>query len=285
MTRDESKDILDISATLHGITLNPNTPADILAQIFGFDREYGHDGFEECWFFCAALYNTSLVISNPNAPEALLARTNLAAHGPNASSERLSELAESNEYDIRMAVARHTGSPADALRHLSADPAEEVRILVAGNISTPKQTLRNLARDESWWVRAQVAGNPNTPIRTLYELSLNPDDKILRGTGHRHWDNTLLYGLCGNPRTPRFIIKKLMEDSDNLYALARNPSLTDDQYTTIFASSILNEPTNLVEYDSERWAFISVRIALAENPNVPESVLNTLSTDTSWQVR
>jgi hypothetical protein len=240
------------------IARNPHTPEWILEAIFPKNGYQAKEGQPDAIKTYAGSNLVSMapsadflaannVVNNPNAPQALLAKTNLSAINPNTSPELLAKLAD--------------------------DPYNEIRILVAGNVSTPRATLEKLAGDDDWWVRAQVAGNPSTPVRTLYELYRHADNKILQGTGHRHWNYELRYGLAGNPRTPLYILEELAKSTDigTLSSLAANPKLPE----RIF-ESLLNGPDDY---------YLPVKQRLADNSKSPLSVLVMLTLSDNTQIR
>ena len=63
----------------------------------------------------------------------------------------------------------------DELEELAEDEDEDVRLRVARNANTPASVLEQLAADENWQVRFNVAENMNTPLSVLEKLGMSED--------------------------------------------------------------------------------------------------------------
>lgn len=106
---------------------------------------------------------------------------------PGVAPEILEKLVNSNNYEVRMAVA--------------------------SNPSTPPHVLAALAFDGSWQVRHKVAANPNTPPEVLKKMFRS----AMKKRGRRDWDNaeTLIVNMLRNPSVPEEILLQASLDQDN----------------------------------------------------------------------
>src|SRR6218665_2709109 len=77
--------------------------------------------------------------------------------------EMLSDLARSDDKDIRHRVGRNAVTPEVTVRTLAGDPYARVREGVAMNERAPGDVLEALAQDSSIKVRRAVAANPGAP--------------------------------------------------------------------------------------------------------------------------
>lgn len=88
------------------------------------------------------------------------------AEDPNTDPETLDRLANVEDYDVRLWVARNPNTSPETLDRL-ADYADDgdfwVRYWVAANLNTQPKTLDRLAKDENWPVGWRVSKNHNTP--------------------------------------------------------------------------------------------------------------------------
>ena len=69
-------------------------------------------------------------------------------------------------------MAQYPNTPPEKLAELAEDEDEDVRWYVAGNLKTPPHILTNLSKD-SVPICWMVARNPNTPPETLISLVQN----------------------------------------------------------------------------------------------------------------
>lgn len=76
------------------------------------------------------------------------------------------------------AVASDTNTPTDKLDNLADSEDWKIREAVAGNENTSTETLDKLSNDEDRDVRAAVAGNENTSTETLEKLSNDKNDDV-----------------------------------------------------------------------------------------------------------
>ena len=93
------------------------------------------------------------------------------AQNPNTNPERLQELAEDKEKDVRANVARNSNTPISILEEFFHDKEIDVRANLARNSSIPISMLEKLADDKEPYIRKNVMYNINAPIDMLEKLS------------------------------------------------------------------------------------------------------------------
>ena len=82
-----------------------------------------------------------------------------------------------NVYE-RQLLAEDIDAVPEILARLAQDDDPEVRMCVARNKRTPVEILRRLAEDAKWLVREGVVYNINTPAEILHELTKDPDEAV-----------------------------------------------------------------------------------------------------------
>ena len=106
------------------------------------------------------------------------------------SPERLRELAEHSNYDVRWRVAEHPKTPKDVLTKMSYDENDRIVSSVAENPNTPVEILLELfeadisltgdglSRGVTYNVKKALARNPSTPRDVLEGLARHEDDSV-----------------------------------------------------------------------------------------------------------
>ncbi|MCM0618042.1 hypothetical protein MOD31_18620 [Paenarthrobacter sp. TYUT067] len=116
-------------------------------------------------------------------------RHQLLADNRYTSFERLADLAESEDPDIRRRVGRNESTPEPTVRMLAGDARWQVRQGIATNRKAPEDVLKALARDRSVAVRRAAAANPCTPRPQLKavtaDISGNGDQDAKAADGGR----------------------------------------------------------------------------------------------------
>ena len=91
----------------------------------------------------------------------------LCAGNPAADSMTLHTLSISDDWRVRLAVARQTACDAETLELLCGDADADVRRAVAGNPSTSADLLTRLLRDDNKDVQRAALSNRNLPLEWL----------------------------------------------------------------------------------------------------------------------
>ena len=133
------------------------------------------------------------------AEESLQVRNERALNA--TSTDELEELAEDEDEDVRLRVARNANTPASVLEQLAADENWQVRFNVAENMNTPLSVLEKLAEDDERDIRNYVAKNENTSVSILEKLA---DDK----------DDYLRINVAEHKNTSVLVLEKLAEDEN-----------------------------------------------------------------------
>ena len=97
---------------------------------------------------------------------------------PSVTHDRLWELAESKDWQVRQTVARNRRSPRELLYQLAGDKHPQVRIGVATNLSSDERTFMLLAKDKDVQVRSVVARFEYVPVATLQLLAYDHQAEI-----------------------------------------------------------------------------------------------------------
>jgi hypothetical protein len=215
------------------------------------------------------------------AEESLQERNERALNA--TSTDELEELAEDEDEDVRLRVARNANTPASVLEQLAADENWQVRFNVAENMNTPVSVLEKLAEDDERDIRNYVAKNENTSVSILEKLADDKDDYLrINVAEHKNTSVSVLEklaeddytsvrsGVAGNSNTPSSLLEKLAQDDDLgvRYGVAQNN----------------NTPVSLLEKlgnDEEQ----AVRYWVAQNENTPVSVLEKLAGDEEEDIR
>jgi hypothetical protein len=102
----------------------------------------------------------------------------LLADNRHTRYEMLTDLARSDDPDVRRRVGRNAVTPEATVRILARDSRWNVREGVATNEATPDDVLAVLSHDRSAAVRRAVAANPGAPKPVLKALSADTDRDV-----------------------------------------------------------------------------------------------------------
>lgn len=175
----------------YNVAINPNTPADTLAEL-------ANDEYKDV---------RTAVAENPNTPANVLRQLAddtetyvryCVADNPNTPADALAELASDEGdriWNVRIRVAENPNTPVDVLRQLANDENTYVRSFAAENPNMPADVLRQLANDGEWDVRMNVARNPNTPADALSQLADDTESYVRKY-------------VAKNPNTPADVRKR-----------------------------------------------------------------------------
>lgn len=177
-----------------------------------------------------------------------------------------------------------------AIKNMSEEGLD-VRRNIAGDPNTRVDVLRDMADTNEYFIQLGLATNPNTPQDIL--------DKF---TDFRHYSSNVRAAVASNPSTTKDMLYKLMRPSNpDIYrAIASNP---------ITPLDLLDEIAHMPSFDFASYGpakaaiarrndvtegmliYLScsedpnVRAWAARNPKTPESTLQRLANDKSWEVR
>jgi hypothetical protein len=151
----------------------------------------------------------------------------------------------------RLAIAAHANTPTELLSLLSGDRSMLVRIALAGNPKTSPETLRILSRDRLQEVVEEVARNTNTPASVLLEFATRA--------------SRMRYLATQNPNMPIEGLQRLEQNGET--SVAYNPGLT---------------AAKMEEYAQQS---VSWRASIAQNRNIPRTLMSRLARDSSPRVR
>lgn len=204
------------------------------------------------------------------------------AENPATRPERLDELADHMDPEVREAVARHPETPAGTLRRLvMAD--ESLATEVLDNPSLGKAMWPVLAGMGSSWILEKIAGSRHAPPEVLRT--------VVQSVAHRLSDD-----FAGDP--DGFDVSSV---DDIFQALAENPATPADVVAEVARLNADRAPSERGDHD-ERLARHpntpaallaalarsddgSARMAVAEHRRAPVEVLESLAADPEWEVR
>ena len=202
------------------------------------------------------------------------------------SPDILKTLAEDDNANVRISVAKNEKTPPEVFQVLATDPEIMVILEVAKNPRTPIEVLKNLLKiyinnretintilyenpavtlelymialeSPHVYVLRDISKNPNTPPEVLKILETNKDELV-----HFH--------VAGNPNTPSDALRNLAKDKDEiiLNSVANNPNTPPD----VLKILATNENDHIC-------------MLVAKNPNTPPDVLKILLTHKDANIR
>ena len=217
---------------------NPATPQDVLLKLLNDSDSDVQDA----------------VRANPACP-AHVARVNPLeqASNPDTPVSELDELAASDDWRVRQAVAANPKVSAEALKKLSQDSDSDVQLAVVDNPKADPEWLMKLAQGQNsdWRTRQKLAARRDMPADLYLRLAVDSDSDVRAA-------------VAANPAAP--------EQAQRLASLTPAAllaaDLTDEQWKQV-----------LVTLNAER-----VKQAL-RNPGFPASCLEQLLSHSDWRVR
>lgn len=204
-------------------------------------------------------------------------------------ADSLAQLAQSDEFKIREAVAQNPNTSSTTLEQLAQAPKKQLRETVAQNPNTPICILEKLAKDEDSMVRMHIASRTISP-EILIELA---NDK-------KSWVRKKAFQ---NPNLPREVVEHILRGEDAFDYLKLNPDylfhhpqikallINSDRY---FDSKcawvkyiILIQPEANQELLQEKSNSISwvERLAVAQNPQITQDIREKLAQDSNQLVK
>lgn len=183
----------------------------------------------------------------------------------NASPDVLTQLADTNNWQVKISVARHINTPSDTLEKLSND-SDDIRQVVATNSSISSTTLEKLLQDVNKQVRAAALKSTKLPQSLLKELKelQNPhiNSNTLIKLSNSKWV-VIRERVALHTETPIKILKHLANDNHNAVpiAVAHNP---DIHYSQQLLNKLITSKTP------------EIVLAVVSNPNTPIDVLKEI---------
>lgn len=300
--------------TLCAVASNPVTPTSLRATVL------------EALSTCGESSGELLVARSPDAPEhlfpallksidqqVLVALSENIGVPDSVRSAALEKLADCDEPNVKLSVAKNRLTPPAVLVSLSKASDPKLLGVIAENPATPTETLGHLAQSKDWFVRCGVAGNPSAPPSALLILAKDKDAiggeyirKSVAGNvktptaafvflaKDKDWQIRLT--VAKNATTPEDVLENLATDKEYSVRehVARNISapssalevLSLDKHDNIkvcVAKNIRSSSDTLTRLASDRY--IATRREVASNPATPRSVREMLLNDAEQQVR
>jgi len=206
------------------------------------------------------------------AEESLQERNERALNA--TSTDELEKLAEDEDEDVRLRVARNANTPASVLEQLAADENWQVRFNVAENMNTPLSVLEMLAEDDERDIRNYVAKNENTSVSILEKLADDKDDYLrINVAEHKNTSVSVLEKLAVDENWQ--VREKVAEHKNTSVSLLEKLGNDEEQAVRYWVAQNENTPVSVLEKlagDEEE----DIRQQVAENKSTPVSVLQKM---------
>ena len=206
------------------------------------------------------------------AEESLQERNERALNA--TSTDELEKLAEDEDEDVRLRVARNANTPASVLEQLAADENWQVRFNVAENMNTPLSVLEKLAEDDERDIRNYVAKNENTSVSILEKLADDKDDYLrINVAEHKNKSVLVLEKLAADENWQ--VREKVAQNNNTPVSLLEKLGNDEEQAVRYWVAQNENTPVSVLEKlagDEEE----DIRQQVAENKSTPVSVLQKM---------
>ena len=185
---------------------------------------------------------------------------------------------------VRQALARRTDTDPAALRRLAGDPTVEVRLGVAHHSATPADALQQLV-DTTVHVKiaGRVARNANTAPATLTQLAEHWPAVHHAIALHENSPTKLLWTMVnqGATRAVRAAVARSANVDQRICVRAANDTDPGVRRTLAANEAATAESLALIVGDKNR----GVRAKLAANPSTPQHLLRQMVDDPDPKVR
>ena len=206
------------------------------------------------------------------AEESLQERNERALNA--TTTDELGKLAEDEDEDVRLRVARNANTPASVLEQLAADENWQVRFNVAENMNTPLSVLEKLAEDDERDIRNYVAKNENTSVSILEKLADDKDDYLrINVAEHKNTSVSVLEKLAVDENWQ--VREKVAQNNNTPVSLLEKLGNDEEQAVRYWVAQNENTPVSVLEKlagDEEE----DIRQQAAENKSTPVSVLERM---------
>ena len=186
----------------------------------------------------------------------------------------MEKLAEDEDEDVRLRVARNANTPASVLEQLAADENWQVRFNVAENMNTPLSVLEKLAEDDERDIRNYVAKNENTSVSILEKLADDKDDYLrINVAEHKNTSVSVLEKLAVDENWQ--VREKVAQNNNTPVSLLEKLGNDEEQAVRYWVAQNENTPVSVLEKlagDEEE----DIRQQVAENKSTPVSVLERM---------
>ena len=191
---------------------------------------------------------------------------------PGISTDTQATLATSLDWTVREALANRSDIDSTVLATLAQDSDFDTRAAVARNLLTPSVVLDTLATDAHRAVRIQVASREALSVRVVRLLQVDEDAEIRAQLTLRVHVETPVEALISD------LISRRPIDPTRLYELMDFPYI---RRLAAAHPSTLQAQLETLATDT-KW---EVREIVAGNPNATSAILEALSLDTDRDVR
>ncbi len=279
------------------IAANPNTPTDVLGKLVG-DRtvevrmtlaknpatpasaliQLADDVYEKV---------RKVVLKHPRIPgEALYKLRHLisnnveyylrqAASDSNLSPDTLGKMAQEYDWRVRKLVARNPRMPLEFLEKLANDPYDSVCQSVAANPSTPFSILKKLSSYGISWAGRGIGSDPNVPTNALVKEQPVFKEQVAMVSqklpDSRDMAERSKPAITANPNTSKSLTLNVYAQSNCAFS----------RLSVLMCCQISSPILGRLALSKLWWE----RYAIAQNPNTPSKLIQTLSQDHNCLVR
>ena len=174
------------------------------------------------------------------------------AANPSSPPDVLKSLCDSDNLNVRAAVARHTACPTEVLSRLTGDESRSARAAAARNPNCRPEDLRRVVEDGDDDIQRAAAANPNCPEDIVVGFARSDDWNLrLKAASNTACPTEVLRLLAAddsynvresaaaNPSMPAEELDRLAADASGVRAaVATNPSTGPEALTVVVAAAL-----------------------------------------------
>ena len=174
------------------------------------------------------------------------------AANPASPPDVLKSLCDSDNHNVRAAVARHPACPTEVLGRLAGDESRSVRSAAAWNPNCRPEDLRRVVEDGDDDIQRAAAANPNCPEDIVVGFARGDDWNLrLKAASNTACPTEVLRLLAAddtsnvresaaaNPSMPAEELDRLAADASGVRAaVATNPSTGPEALTVVVAAAL-----------------------------------------------
>ncbi len=230
------------------------------------------------------------------------------AKNPNTPLALVEKLLAQNDKKVKQAITTRADLPNHILIELATDYRIHAMNFLAQNLHISATVLTQLASHPELRVRQMVASHPNTPQNILaeaaksaelyYYVAQNPSAPgDLLDDLAKHNQNQISSAVAVNPSTPGYVLERIAQNRAHDLSIAQHPNATPQLLQQVLWRLAIDGRFNVRKYVAKHphtpthiliaWVRKEplLRPWIAQNPNIPEQILEILARDASTQVR
>ncbi|MGV0106635.1 hypothetical protein NSTCB13_05463 [Nostoc sp. DSM 114160] len=267
----------DSSTVRQEVARNPNTPLSLLFKLFARDASLSD----------TIAYQMSR--EQYHSPQAKSILNILTEESTSPLETILQRLVREGVEATRLFLARRVDLPAHILAQLAEATEVEVRQAVAQNPNTPISVLEKLARDEDWRIRMHTASKINLSPEILEELAVEKSSSAVH-------EKAMV-----NPSLPKEAVERILCGQYATDYLKLNPDFLSrhpdskarvinyyaksESFWVRFIALLQPQISQELLHEKSLSIYWLERLAVAQNPQADQKILNQLAKDGNQLVR